>query len=208
MSFLLCHDCYTWVEPLDQRCPECLLVMDLSAEDPSPHVLQEVMGDLTGRLGEVRIPRKLLPEWGTLYATTEGLFFVPHEMDHALRRDDGAFTGASLMWSLGSLLWSPLFFLSPLFRGTPVPDRPVRVLRPRYLGDADNSRLPDLLMDNPGAFFLPRRQIRTVLRKRGRWIIERTQGGYVSISPVAPARIFHDNLAGLLENPDWRMMQC
>ena len=207
MSFLLCHDCYTWVEPLDNRCPECLLVMDLSAEDPPVHLLREVMGNLTGRLGEVRIPRKLLPEWGTLYATTEGLFFVPHEMDQALRRDDGQFTGTSLMWSLGSLIWSPLFFLSPFVRGSHVPDRPVRVLRPRYLSETESGELPDLLMDNPGAFFLPRRQIQAMMRKRGRWIIERSQGGVLPISPVAPARFFHDNLTTLLESPAWQTVE-
>ena len=151
MSFLLCHDCYTWVEPLDNRCPECLLVMDFSAEDPAPHLLREVMGDLAGRLGEVRIPRKLLPEWGTLYATTDGLFFVPHEMDHALRRDDGQFSGTSLMWSLGSLIWSPLFFLSPLVRSSPAPDRPVRVLRPRYLSEEESAALAEFTDGQSGS---------------------------------------------------------
>ncbi len=61
MSFLLCHDCYTWVEPLDNRCPECLLVMDLWPRIPPVHLLREVMGNLTGRLGEVRIPASCFP---------------------------------------------------------------------------------------------------------------------------------------------------
>ena len=111
------------------------------------------------------------------------------------------------MWSLGSLIWSPLFFLSPLLRTSSAPDRPVRVLRPRYLGENESGDLPDLLMDNPGAFFLPRRQVRAAMRKRGRWIIERTQGGLLSISPVAPARFFHDNLCALLESPAWQTVE-
>ncbi len=128
-------------------------------------------------------------------------------MDQALRRDDGQFTGTSLMWSLGSLIWSPLFFLSPFVRGSHVPDRPVRVLRPRYLSETESGELPDLLMDNPGAFFLPRRQIQAMMRKRGRWIIERSQGGVLPISPVAPARFFHDNLTTLLESPAWQTVE-
>lgn len=203
MSFVLCHDCYTWVEPEENRCPECLLVMDLSEVDPPPGQLRNVMGDLVERLGEVRIPRRLLPEWGTLYATTEGLFFVPHELDHSLRWQTTEINGATLMWSLGSLLWSPLLILFPFVRGTSE-QKPIGVLRPRYLMEETQHDLPDLLMNNPGAFFLSRRQVRAVTRKRSRWIIERNLGNNLQLSPVDPVQSFDENFDRLLQSTDWQ----
>jgi hypothetical protein len=204
MSFLLCHDCYTWVEPEENRCPECLLVMDLSESDPPSALLRELMGDIVDGLGEVRIPRKLLPEWGTLYATTNGLFFVPHETEDSLSADAGAFRGNSLMGNLGSLLCSPLLFLRPLIRGEFSRKTSLRVFRPRHLTEADSLLLPELLMENPGAFFLPKRQIRTVYRKRSRWVIERSLGNRLRFSPVGPAKLFQEKFITLFEAPAWR----
>ncbi len=204
MSFLLCHDCYTWVEPRDNRCPECLLVMDLSAADPPVSQLRDVMGDIVDRVGEVRIPRRMLPEWGTLYQTTRGLFFVPHEMDSALAADAGPLTGTSVMWSLGTLMWSPLFFLTPFLRTPPPRQTSVRILKPRHLCEADSKKLPILLMENPGAFFLPRAQIQSAYRKRSRWIIERSAGGRLLLMPVNSARLFREKFTHLLGGPAWR----
>lgn len=203
MSFVLCHDCYTWVEPEENRCPECQLVMDLSEVDPPLDQLRSVMGDLIQHLGEVRIPRRLLPEWGTLYATTEGLFFVPHELDHSLRWQTTEINGTTLMWSLGAFVWSPLLVLFPFIRGT-TEQKSVEVLRPRYLMDETYCELPDVLMNNPGAFFLSRRQIRAVSRKRKRWIIERTLGNNLQLSPVEPVQPFDEKFDRLLQTSNWQ----
>ena len=206
MSFLLCHDCFTWVEPEDNRCPECLLVMDLSAADPPITLLRDVMGDIVDRLGEVRIPRRLLPEWGTLYATTHGLFFVPHETDYSVTANAGPFTGTSVIWSLGSLVWSPFLFLMPFLRGGVPKASTVRILRPRHLSESDSHLMPGLLMDNPGAFFLPKAQILSVSRKRSRWLIERGAGARLLISPVDAPRLFHEKISTLLAAPAWRLV--
>ncbi len=203
MSFLLCHDCYTWVEPDDGRCPECLLVMDLSAADPPAGQLLLVMGEIVGRLGEVRVSRRLLPEWGTLYATTRGLFFVPHEPDDAPAMGAAPLFGASLMWSLGSLLWSPLVFLLPFVRTDVPQETAVRVLRPRYLSPEDSAMLPELLMAHPGSFFLPKNQIRSMTPKRSRWMIDRSIGSRLTFSPADSPGVFREKLSTLLATSDW-----
>lgn len=203
MSFLLCHDCYTWVEPDDGRCPECLLYMDLSAADPEAMQLQELMGEIVDRLGEVRVPRKMLPEWGTLYATTRGLFFVPHEPDDSPTMGTAPLIGASLIWGLASFLWSPLFFLTPFAR-THVPEETtVKVLRPRYLTNDDSTQMPSLLMAHPGSFFLPKNQIRSIVPKRSRWVIERSVGSRLTLSLVDSSRAFGEKLSSLLATVEW-----
>lgn len=203
MSFLLCHDCYTWVEPAEGRCPECQLVMDLSAADPQPSQLRELMGEIVDRLGEVRVPRRLLPEWGTLYATTKGLFFVPHEPDDAPAMGSTPIMGASLMWGLASVLWSPLFFLTPFARTHVAEETTVRVLRPRYLTNEDSAQMPGLLMAHPGSFFLPRIQIRSIISKRSRWIIERNLGSRLTFTPVGSTGTFRERFLSLLARNDW-----
>jgi hypothetical protein len=203
MSFLLCHDCYTWVEPDEGRCPECLLMMDLSAADPASAQLRDLMGDIVDRLGEVRVPRKLLPEWGTLYATTRGLFFVPHEPGHSTTTGTAPLVGASLVWGLGSLFWSPLLFLMPFVRTETAEETTVRVLRPRYLTHDDSSRMPELLMAHPGSFFLPKTQIKSIRSQRARWTVERSPGSRLMFSPVDSPRALAAKLSSLLATSDW-----
>jgi hypothetical protein len=177
--------------------------MDLSAADPEARQLQELMGEIIDRLGEVRVPRKLLPEWGTLYATTRGLFFVPHEPEDAPRVGSTPLMGTSLMWSLGSFLWSPLLFFAPFVR-TEVPEKTtVRVLRPRYLTNDDSAQMPALLMAHPGSFFLPKNQIRSIAPKRSRWVIERSLGSRLTLSPVESSRAFGEKLSNLLAANEW-----
>jgi hypothetical protein len=180
--------------------------MDLSTVDPPLTLLREVMGDIVERLGEVRIRRPMLPEWGTLYATTRGIFFVPHEMDQALAVDAGPFTGTSLMWSLGSFFWSPLMFLMPFLGGEESRESLVRVLRPRRLTTVDSAQMPELLMENPGSLFLPRPQIRAITRKRGMWWIERSLGSPLRLSPIDSPRMFQENIARLLASPAWQLL--
>ncbi len=158
-------------------------------------------------MGEVRIARRLLPEWGTLYATTQGLFFVPHAVDHAASTEAGALTGTSLMWTLGSIFWSPLVFLLPFIRETSPRENVVRVLRPRYLMDRDDADLPELLMEHPGAFFLPKQHVRSVSYKRGRCVIDRSQGSRLQLSPADSSRCFQENFIRLLNTPTWRIIK-
>jgi hypothetical protein len=161
------------------------------------------LGEIVDRLGEVRIRRKLLPEWGTLYATTRGLFFVPHEPDDRPAIGTAPLLGTSLMWSLGSFLWSPLLFFAPFARTHVPQETTVRVLRPRYLTSEDSARMPALLMDHPGSFFLPKNQIRSIARKRSRWVIERSTGSRLVFSPIESSRVFGEKLSNLLAADAW-----
>lgn len=91
MSLMLCHHCFTWVEPLGDQCPQCDYPLDARSPDPSSEQLNASIGPIVGRMGEVRISRFDLPGQGTLYETTQGLFFVPHRLEQVkLVRGDSA----------------------------------------------------------------------------------------------------------------------
>lgn len=203
MAFLLCHDCYSWVEPAEGRCPECQQAVDPSASDPPPATLQSVMGTLVGPLGMVRVRRRMLPEHGTLYLTTTGLCFVPHQAVYVTQEVEVP-AGSSALWSLAAVVWSPLSLILPLIRTKRVQQQRVQILEPRTLGDGDSDRLPLLLMQDPGAFFIPQRIIRRIRRRRGRWIIERMHGSPVKLSPETDRRALHTRMTDLLATPAWQ----
>ncbi len=200
MSFLLCHDCYTWVEPKDNRCPECLLVMDLSASDPTPDFLLEVMGELVECLGAVRIPRRLLPDLGVFYATTNGLFFVPQLLNEGKSAENQANNSGSLTARILSLMgdWFPFPRGSVTSRDVDSSER---------MPEIETADLPALLMAHPGAFFLPRDQIRSLTRKRSRWGIERKQGSRLTISPTGSKKAFHEKMQQLVQSQAWEIRQ-
>lgn len=172
ISFCFCYDCYTWVQPREERCPDCKQTVQATANEPPTHALRRLVGEVRLRLGEVHVRRKLLPSIGVLYLTDGGLFFAPHQTEQISRWEPKGNT-ASVFWLLGSLLWSPLALLW-MFRGDD-PDlhaSRVAVLRPR---DAFGNQfdLPELLVSEPGAFFVPAPEIREIQSRRGTWSIVR-----------------------------------
>jgi hypothetical protein len=203
MSFFLCHDCYTWVQPLRERCPECHRMMDLSAADPTAEALRATVGELRRSLGEVRVRRPLLPEYGLLYETDRGLFFAPHETGHVRRDVEQIPHSHSLLWMLGSLVWAPLGMMLPVFRLRAQALQAVRVpvLRPRYLDDSTD--LSALLMADPGAFFLPRATVRQVRRRRRRWIVTRVSAKPQVDEPLENASSLHTGLQDYADRTDW-----
>ena len=202
MAFLLCHDCYSWVEPADGRCPECRESVDPSATDPPLSTLKSVIGELSQPVGPVRVRRRLLPERGTLYATTNGLCFVPHKAVYVMR--DVEVSGPpSLFWTLATILWSPLMFVMPLVRSKQHRQQRIQTLQPRDLSPEDD-QLPLLLMQDPGTFFVPLRSIRHIRRRRRRWIIERRQGASVRFQAEHDDRALRHRMSELLASPTWQ----
>lgn len=194
MSLLLCHECYSWVLPDDGRCPDCQFTVDAATPDPSLDLLGQSIGELMHPIGEVRVRRKLLPERGMLYATTNGLFFLPHELRHETQFVESNDAGNSIVWHLAALAWSPLSLMLPFVKRNRVVAKSVRVFRPQLLSDDEGHRLPEFLMHNPGVFFIPRKVIRSVRRRRGNWIIERQYASTLRLRAESNSELLHTAL--------------
>ena len=207
MALLLCHECYWWGEPNQGRCPECWHALDASVPDPAPEALGQALGRLLSRVGEIRVNRNALPDRGTLYATTTGLLFLPHEPDRETRMVETGSATESLMWLLASLVWSPLHFLALWTRKRSVTPMHVRVFRPRRLTAADSSRLAEFLMQNPGVFFVPRKSIRSAVRRFNCWRIDRCLGSMLKLRPDSEKHQFHQRFAELLAAERWSVAE-
>jgi hypothetical protein len=203
MSLLLCHHCYTWVEPYGEYCPVCHEYLDLAAPDPALPILQAAIGDIVCCLGEVRVRRKHLPGRGMLYATTNGLIFLPHRIEEVTRMAEEPSAGSSLLWTLATLAWGPLALVSSLTRVKRVRPKRVRVYRPWLLTEAQSELLPRLLMDDPGVFFLARGSIHIIKRRWKGWSIERRQAGRLWLRPESSPRHFQSRMAELTASEAW-----
>lgn len=185
MSFLLCRQCYTWVDPPeDGRCPECERIIDSGMPDPPLHKLQAEIGEIVSRAGEVRVQRKMLPDQGMLYVTTEGLFFLPHRLEQVPRMVESTADTAAIMWSLAAVAWTPLALVLPLMRSKRRTIGSVPVFRPQLITRDQSRLLPVLLMENPGVFFVPRNSIRIISRRHHTWRLERWQGTPIMLKAI------------------------
>lgn len=204
MSFLLCHDCYAWVEPVGDRCPHCEQIIDPEAADPPHGTLAAAMGELRSLIGEARVPRKKLPDTGLLYATSRGLLFVPHRTVYVTQMVEAPPAGGSLFWTIATVVWSPLMFVLPFVKTKRLQEQSVAVAEPQYLDGDATPHLPELLMHDPGVFFVPRRSIRCVRRRRHRWTIERAHAASLKVRAEGDRALFHRQMAELLQSPMWR----
>lgn len=176
MTFLLCSECCQWREPMEGRCPVCAGTLDVAVPDPSLETIADEMGELQGLLGEADVLRSQLPKRGRLFATSNGLLFVPNESrvivfgaqgNRAMsagpcpsrQRDEGKrlcfFRGVSLIWSR-------------VMRRAPA----VRFAcesRASDLVASDKLALAKLLRGNPGVLFWSRSAIAIWRRERGQW---------------------------------------
>jgi hypothetical protein len=202
MSFLLCQECFGWVQPRNSHCPECLAILDLNQPDPSPAQLRSALGDIVGELGEVRISRRLLPERGLLFETTKGLYFLPHRIEEVIETKEEQ-VNPSILWSLAAMAFWPLRLIIPFLKTKRLKEVHVQVCCPQSLTPAESDRLPDLLMDNPGVFFIPNRAVQFVERKRDGWIVGRSHGKRV-IFKADGAPEFHDRMQDLVRSPAWQ----
>ena len=202
-SFLLCHECYSWVQPRHEHCPECTAAIDSHRHDPSLAQLRNTLGDVMVRLGEVRVPRRLLPEYGLLYATTRGLYFLPHLVNETTEMRMHR-VGPPMFWLMVALVFWPVRLVLPFIRGKKLKPTRIHTYHPQLLTGSESELLPQLLMDNPGAFFLPNRLIRMMQRRRGRWVVDRVHGAKVVFNPEGDNDMFHERMEALAGSPQWQ----
>lgn len=183
MSIRLCQECCQWVFTRDGRCPDC---QDGLPETINPEELdgrfRAVVGEVLGRMGHVRVARRKLPPDGVFYETANGLFFLPYRMVTKRRLVEQS--AASPMWTIASILWSPLMFLSPFLKRRELREKDFIEIEAIRLGKEDLQLLPDFLSRVTGAFFVPTRNIRAIIQKRGHWVVERSTGPKITIQPI------------------------
>ncbi|MCH7990249.1 MAG: hypothetical protein IID46_14000 [Planctomycetes bacterium] len=206
MSLLLCPECYFWVEPYGERCPDCWQVLDAAAPDPSLDELSMAIGDVTACLGEISIRRKALPNRGMLYATTNGIYFLPHKSVFVMQYVATTENEHPFLWSVASFIWSPLILVLPFIRPKKMSEQLVQVSQPQFLSRIDSHKLPKLLMEDPGVFFVPRTAIRQIERRWNRWVIERRLSSRLIFKPQSDRKRFHDKMSELIATEHWK--QC
>ncbi len=204
MALLLCHECYFWVPARAGRCPECDHTVDSTIPDPPADVLDRLIGVALRPLGTVRLSRRSLPERGTLYETMNGLFFVPHHQHRRVEIVEKSQHGRSLLWMLASIAFTPLMLVLPFLRFRKLTAEEVPVFEPVFLTDDQRQRLGQVLMENPGVFYIPRDSILRVHRRRRRWLIERRIGSTLRLIPETDFREFDHQLTGLLTREPWQ----
>lgn len=165
MMLLLCPECCQWREPVEGRCPVCAGSLDLAIPDPTLETIADEIGDLQGVLGEAEVARDVLPKQGRLYATTNGLFFVPiqsrvivFETAHRVR------TVTRTGWSGGWIgrWWARLSGREPAARFA-------CESRASELAINDRLALAELLRSDPGIMFWSRGAIASWRRHHGQW---------------------------------------
>ena len=194
MSLILCHHCFSWVEPLGEQCPQCDFPLDARSPDPSPDELAIAIGRVVRRMGEVRITRAELPDRGSLYETSNGLFFVPHRLEQVKLVSDEK-PPRSLSAVLAGWLTAP----QRLFSRSQHPRRATRmeiaVDEARPLGPEDSSKLSALLMQNPGVFFVSRRSIHKIRWTLWGWTIARPNSLVLRLKPLVDRGRFHERMS-------------
>ncbi|MFM9962082.1 MAG: hypothetical protein ACKV2Q_12745 [Planctomycetaceae bacterium] len=165
MTLLLCPECCQWREPIEGRCPVCVGTLDLAIPDLSLAALADEIGDLRGTLGEAELSQSHLPNSGGLWATSNGLLFVPHESRVIVFADAPDAASVARQRSLSQLVsqfWSRLMGRAPAARFA-------CEQRTTELIGRDRLALAELLLSDPGVLFWSRGTIATWRRQRGRW---------------------------------------
>lgn len=164
MPLLLCPDCLQWREPFMGVCPVCGGVLDISIPDPTLDLLAQTLGDLGDYLGEASVSRKILPKRGQLYSTTHGLLFIPSSssvFSEYATAQSRHFRPLTWLTRIGPALTGMLRSLRQRFARQPGD--------PRATLPNDCHAVAELLLSDPGVFFIARSSIASWRRQRGRW---------------------------------------
>ncbi len=169
MTLLLCPECCQWREPVEGRCSVCAGSLDLAIPDPSLETIAEEIGDLRGLLGEADVPRGDLPKRGRLWATTNGLLFMPCESRVIVFANSDHAKVATRQSGLGRWIgqwWSRLSGRGPAAQFA-------CERRASELAATDRLALAELLRSDPGILFWSRGAIATWRRRQGQWELMR-----------------------------------
>jgi hypothetical protein len=176
------------------------MLVDVPDSDEVTQRARSAVGQVIGRIGHVRVRRRRLPNDGVLYETSNGLFFLPYQTVLATRLVEES--GGSPLWSVAALLWSPLVFVLPFVRSKQLREKQVQETEPVRLTGDELQRLPELLGQMPGAFFVALRDLRSVDRKGNRWVLRRMSGTALTLAPLA-GDAFGQRMRDLLDSDAW-----
>jgi len=208
MSLLLCHQCLSWTRPRNSRCTICAERVDLGARDPSFEELAQKIGAIEHTLGVVSFPRKLLPDLGTVYVTTNGFIFLPHRQVQEPKLVTGNSTGSSIFWIVAGLAFTPIGILTPFLRKKKVERKIVPVLHPVRLEKEQSDRLPLFLMNHPGVLFISLETVGSIKKKGSWWFIKRKFGGVLRFRMLKRDKAFHHNMQQLLNIDPWSQFRA
>jgi hypothetical protein len=194
MLLALCHRCWTWMEPKQDRCVECGQPVNLHEPDPDAAALRMLIGDPLLVIAEVTISRPKLPAGGVLSAYSEGLLFLP---DVRILPSGG---------------------IVAVFPGEPTSTAPLSGFwnlfsrRTRTVGDdrtpADRALLAtasaaERFLDSPGAMLI-RRETISRIQQRGRVLrVERKPGRTAAFRIESPLPSVVENLNSLRQATGW-----
>lgn len=204
MSMLLCHECFSWVEPRNGHCPDCMATADINDADPPLSRLQAILGEISAPLGEVTVRRHAMPSRGLLYATSNGLYFLPHLVDEKHSPGIHTATDRVFIWSMAAALWAPLSLCAVLLDLNTEDSSDALTYHPQRLAPEQADAMPQSLMDNPGAFFVPSAMIQSISRRFGVWIIHRSHCTKLKFLPTSPRESFDDKMSKLIATPPWK----
>jgi hypothetical protein len=199
MALVLCQQCLAWVEPIGEQCPQCDYPIDLRAPDPSFEERATAIGPLVGPIGPVRISRTALPDRGMLYATANGLFFVPESFERVrlVPAESANRSPRSMARALLREARTVLTHGLSLKRWADRSSMRIEISRSEVpvLGPEDSLRLSRLLMDDPGVFFLSRRSIRAVRSTFSGWSVVRSNNLTLRLKPLGDRATFHQRMS-------------
>ena len=164
MMWLLCPECCQWREPVEGRCVVCSGTLDLSIPDPSLETIAEEVGDLAEMLGDADVDRGAVPKAGRLWATSNGLLFVPNESRVIVFEDEPRDVPAQPRGIRRFVrdVWRRLRRHVPVARFA-------CERRATELTAHDRLALAELLRGDPGVLFWSRGAIASWRRERGQW---------------------------------------
>ena len=145
--------------------------------------LEQEIGPVVRALGEVRIATKMLPDLGTLYQTTNGLFFLPYHFEKVTRIAHRPEPSTSLLWTLAAIIWPYLLIALP-FIGSKSSYFESQDVHSDPLTEGDNKSLAEALTERRGSIFIPHSTIEAISPRWRRWKVQRVQRTAILVTPL------------------------